>query len=336
MVSIVLVTYNRAKRLRLSIRDILSQTFTDFELIICDDYSPDDTEQVCRKFEALDSRIRYFRHDHNRQMPSNLNFGIQQARYEYVAILHDGDRFRNDLIEQWYRAISTNDNVGVVFNTLADSESGDRIVQINQQFKEGIISGEYLLYKVYFRRPQFDSVIYGEAMVRKSVIDKCGYLKEEFGFYADVDLWMEVLRSHDAYYCADPLIKTPLKSFQPQEFEDDIVKHNIYLLNMHRKQRIKAFKDYPLKLVVEMAYYYATVIFRMTYVLLLVTKNFSFRYFISSGRTLRTHFYLLPLWSIFLIAYPVLRPALKIFITPRSLPKLDDESARKSELKYQR
>src|SRR6187200_2503257 len=148
MVSIVLVTYNRAKRLRLSIRDILNQTFKDFELIICDDCSPDDTEEVCRKYEALDNRIRYFRHDQNRQMPSNLNFGIQQARYEFVAILHDGDRFRRDLIEQWYHAISSHDNVGVVFNTLADSDSDDRMVQINQQYEEGVITKENLLYNV--------------------------------------------------------------------------------------------------------------------------------------------------------------------------------------------
>ena len=48
MVSIVLVTYNRAKRLKLSIQDILNQTFKDFELIICDDCSTDSTESVCR------------------------------------------------------------------------------------------------------------------------------------------------------------------------------------------------------------------------------------------------------------------------------------------------
>jgi glycosyltransferase involved in cell wall biosynthesis len=336
MVSIVLVTYNRAKRLGLSITDILSQTFKEFELIICDDCSTDDTEAVCRKFEALDDRIRYFRHGQNKQMPENLNFGIRQARYEYVAILHDGDRFRRDLIEQWYLAISTHDNVGVVFNTLADSDSGDRIVKIDQQFEEGIIAKEELLYKEYFRRPQFNSAIYGEAMVRKSVVEQCGYLKQEFSFYADVDLWMEILHTYDAYYCADALIKTPLKSFQPSEFEDDIVKFDIILFNMHRKQRMRAFKDNPSKLVIEMMYYYAVVVFRSTYTLLLVTKNFSFQYFLSSRKTFRDHLYLVPLWTSFLLSYPILRPALRNLIPRKEILKLDDDLARKSELMFQR
>ena len=97
MVSIVLVTYNRAARLRLSIQDILDQTFKDFELIICDDCSTDSTESVCRQFEQRDPRIRYFRHPQNMKMPGNCNFGIEQAKFDYVAILHDGDRFKPEL-----------------------------------------------------------------------------------------------------------------------------------------------------------------------------------------------------------------------------------------------
>jgi len=99
MVSIVLVTYNRAKRLKLSIQDILKQTFKDFELIICDDCSTDATEAVCRGFVAKDDRIKYYRHASNLQMPANCNFGIQKSIYPYIAILHDGDRFKPDLIE---------------------------------------------------------------------------------------------------------------------------------------------------------------------------------------------------------------------------------------------
>ena len=105
MVSIVLVTYNRASRLKLSIQDLLDQTFQDFELIICDDCSTDSTERVCRDFQRRDNRIRYFRHPENIAMPANCNFGITKCNFEYVAILHDGDRFMPSLIEQWYRAI---------------------------------------------------------------------------------------------------------------------------------------------------------------------------------------------------------------------------------------
>lgn len=337
MVSIVLVTYNRAKRLRLSIQDILNQTFQDFELIICDDCSPDNTESICRQFASRDSRIKYFRHDQNKQMPGNLNFGIMQAKYEYVAILHDGDRFRRDLIEQWYNAISSDERVAVVFNTLGDSDSDDRIVRLNQQFSEGFISREDLLQGEYFRRRHFNSPIYGEAMVRKSLIEQYGYLKPEFSFYADVDLWMGLLQEHDAYYCADALIKTPLKSFQPQEFEDDIVRFNTLLFSMFRNQRYRAFSKRPLQLLYEMGIHYAFVFLHMTYTLLLVTKNFTFRYFIRARKTLWKHKpWLMPVWFCFLIAYPVLRPALRSLIVRKPVPEPDEVLLEKSRFMFQR
>src|SRR5688500_976602 len=147
MVSIVLVTYNRAKRLRLSIQDILNQTFKNFELIICDDCSTDSTEDVCTEFAKVDGRIRYYRHNSNLQMPANCNFGIQKAIFPYIAILHDGDRFQPTLIERWYEAITKNDSVGFVFNTIGSSDADDNLIKWHSEFKEGVISKEYLLKK---------------------------------------------------------------------------------------------------------------------------------------------------------------------------------------------
>ncbi len=141
MVSIVLVTYNRVARLKLSIEDILKQTFKDFELIICDDCSPDNTEEICTAFANQDSRIRYFRHATNKEMPGNCNFGISQAKHDLVAILHDGDRFHEDLIQQWYNAMTRNESVGFVFNSIADVDADDKITRVFCEFPEGVVPG---------------------------------------------------------------------------------------------------------------------------------------------------------------------------------------------------
>jgi glycosyltransferase involved in cell wall biosynthesis len=334
MVSIVLVTYNRAKRLRLSIQDILSQTFTDFELIICDDCSPDNTEAVCREFEARDNRVKYFRHAQNKQMPANLNFGIAQAQFEYVAILHDGDRFRKDLIEQWYNAMRSHENVGVVFNSLGDSDSDDRIVRVLQEFEEGVVCRKHLLESVYFRRTGFGSPIYGEAMVRKSLVQQYGYLKQEYSFFSDVDLWMEILHTHDAYFCADVLIKTPLKEVQPQQFNNNIVRFYVMLFKMSKHHRIRTFREKPLRLLAEMAYYYGITIWHMAYILMIVTKNFPFQYFMTCRKELKSHRYLLPVWAGVLVAYPVLRPLLRALFVSKPAPQADDALMEKSEFMF--
>ena len=108
------------------------------------------TQEVCAEFVHKDPRVRYFRHEANKEMPGNCNFGISQARHEFVAILHDGDRFREDLIQQWYNAITTNESVGFVFNSIADTDNNDRIVNVFCEFPEGVVSREVLLKSVFF------------------------------------------------------------------------------------------------------------------------------------------------------------------------------------------
>ena len=323
MVSIVLVTYNRSERLKLSIQDILDQTFKNFELIICDDCSTDSTQDICHEFLSVDNRIKYYRHASNMQMPANCNFGIQKSMYEYIAILHDGDRFRPDLIEQWYDAISNHETVGFVFNSIGQTDGNENIVLSHHDFEEGVIEKDHLLKNEFFRRWHFDSPVYGEAMVRKKLVEKYGFLKKKHGFYADVDLWMQLLHSHDAYYCADTLITGPTKKIQPRLFDDNMIKTFLYMFSMHLTHRKKAYKDQPLKLIKELGIFWTQAFFSLNYNLMLIVKNFSFVTFFGSARLLRRSFIFLIPWIIILFLYPLLYPFLKLFIALKNgLPKL--------------
>lgn len=78
-VSIGLPVFNGDRHLDEAIRSILGQTFTDFELIIADNGSSDDTETMSRRFAADDQRIRYFRHDKNIGAALNFNFAFEQT-----------------------------------------------------------------------------------------------------------------------------------------------------------------------------------------------------------------------------------------------------------------
>lgn len=328
MVSIVLVTYNRAERLKLSIADVLNQTFKNFELIICDDCSTDDTEDICRQFAANDERIRYFRHMSNMRMPANCNFGVQQAKYPYIAILHDGDRFRADLIEKWYKACSENESVGFVFNSIGvtDAEENLHLSDIFDytRFKEGIIRKEYLLHEVYFRCWRFSSPVYGEVMVKKKLLEEKGYFKRRFGFYADVDIWMEILQTDDAYFCDDVLITGPAKTVQPRLFDDNPIRYFIFMFYMHLRHRKKAFRGQPVRLAKEMLIFWVQAFFGFNYWLLAIVKNFSFMYFVALRRLLKWNFLFLGSWTIVLVLYPLLYPFLKLYnVVKRLWPKSD-------------
>ena len=335
MVSIVLVTYNRAERLKLSIADILNQTFKNFELIICDDCSTDETEDVCRQFAAKDDRIRYYRHRANMRMPGNCNFGIKEAVHPYVAILHDGDRFRADLIEKWYKACSEHESVGFVFNTIGVTDENENLLSSEifdyTRFQEGVIKKEHLLHEVYFRDWRFASPVYGEVMVKKELLEEKGLFKKRYGFYADVDFWMELLQTHDAYFCADTLITGPQKEVQPRLFDDNPVRYFIYMFYMHLYHRKKAFRKQPGRLVRELFVFWIQAFLGFNYWLLAIVKNFSFSYFIALRRLLKWNFLFLTSWTIVLVLYPLLYPFLKLYsLLKRFLQKADDRKLESS------
>lgn len=82
-VSIGLFIYNAAKTLRTAIDSILDQSFEDFELVISDNASTDDTEKICREYAQKDSRIRYIRQQTNQGASRNLQIVFEEARCEY-------------------------------------------------------------------------------------------------------------------------------------------------------------------------------------------------------------------------------------------------------------
>lgn len=84
-VSVIIPTYNRAPLLGRAVQSVLNQTYQDFEVIVVDDASLDNTEEVVRHF--ADPRIHYLRHEENRGTAASRNTAIKIDRGEYVAFL---------------------------------------------------------------------------------------------------------------------------------------------------------------------------------------------------------------------------------------------------------
>lgn len=91
LVSIVIPTYNRATLIERAINSVLAQTLQDFEIIIVDDASQDDTEAVVKSL--TDSRIKYLKHPTNLNGSAARNTGIKAARGEYLALLDSDDEW---------------------------------------------------------------------------------------------------------------------------------------------------------------------------------------------------------------------------------------------------
>jgi len=92
--SVVLPTYNRAHLLERSVRSVLNQSFSDFELIIVDDNSTDDTEDYINSID--DSRIIYIRHNKNKGPAAARNSGILNSKANFIAFQYSDDEWHKD------------------------------------------------------------------------------------------------------------------------------------------------------------------------------------------------------------------------------------------------
>lgn len=96
-ISVILPTYNRASLLPRAIKSVLNQTFKDIELIIVNDASTDNTDEVVKSFN--DERIVYIKHKENKRPFAAMNTGFDMMRGEYVIGLMDDDEFLPDALE---------------------------------------------------------------------------------------------------------------------------------------------------------------------------------------------------------------------------------------------
>jgi len=109
-VSIGIPTYNRSRLLRQAIHSVLQQTYQDFEVIVSDDCSPDDTAEVVQSFH--DPRIRYHRTSENLRPPRNWNECVRLAHGEFFAILPDDDVWRPKFLVEMVTAFQAHPDVG--------------------------------------------------------------------------------------------------------------------------------------------------------------------------------------------------------------------------------
>jgi glycosyltransferase involved in cell wall biosynthesis len=203
-VSVCLVTYNRAEVLPETIESILRQTFPHFELIISDDCSPDHTEEVCRKYAEQDKRIRYFRNKTNLSMPGNLNEAIRHSRGQYIANLHDGDIFREDLLEKWKAALDKHPSAGFVANHYEFlDEHGRETGRTSRYYGSELVTGKAFLADMLLKTA---SPLHGTVMARRSAYETVGEFDPRFGIISDVDMWMRLAAKYDLAVVPEPLI----------------------------------------------------------------------------------------------------------------------------------
>ena len=250
-VSVVLVTYKRAEFLPRTLDGILNQTYRNFELLICDDCSPDNTQAVCEDYVKRDARIRYIRNPSNLGMPGNLNSGIKKANCELIANLHDGDIYYPTLLEKWRAALLEYPRAGFVFNIYRHLSPDGKSGQLTNSYPR-LMTGDRFLSNA-FKDRELECPVWGTVMSRKSVYEKVGYFDPQYSFWSDFDMWFRIAEFYDVAFVPELLIDLPSKAVMPHLFAKGAVNTHATLFRMYWAARKRHFKNQPAKLLPQLA-----------------------------------------------------------------------------------
>lgn len=228
-VSIIMGVYNckNYKLLDKSIRSILNQTFSDFEFLICNDGSTNDTLEHLKKIELEDSRIKVLSYEKNRGLNYALNTCLKEAKGKYIARQDDDDISKPQRLEKEYRFLENNDKYSIV-GTLADV------------FDDDGIWGKYDNPQKPTKRDFYwnSPFIHPTVMIRKEAYDAVGgyRIAKETRRCEDIDLFMRMYAmGYEGYNIQECLylyrmVNTPDEKYRPMKYRIDeaIVKYKGY------------------------------------------------------------------------------------------------------------
>jgi glycosyltransferase involved in cell wall biosynthesis len=252
-VSIVLVTYNRASFLRKTLDSILTQTYPHFELLICDDCSTDDTEAVCQEYADKDRRIVYSKNRGNLGMPGNLNAGLRNCKYEFIADLHDGDIYAPTLIEKWRDALIKHPSAGFVFNRYRHLVPDGTCAWVTPSFPELLSGTEFLDLCFADNR---GCPVWGTVMGRRSIYERLGWFDGRYRFWADIDMWFRIAESCDVAHVPELLIDLPAREKMPRLFAKGIggsLVGNATVFRIYWRAKCRHFRRRPFVLAFHLA-----------------------------------------------------------------------------------
>ena len=207
LVSFVVPCYNYAHLLPQCIHSILGQTYKEFEILIMDNCSPDNTPEVAASFN--DPRVKHIRNEVNLGHVRNFNKGITMAQGKYVWLISPDDWLRSpDVLQRYVELMEKNPGVGYVFCRSLEVRGSQQPKEIGiAQWtscgpEDRIWEGPNFVLRLL----QNNCVVLSAAMVRKECYDKLGLFSLEMPHANDVYLFFVLALHYQVAYMAEPMV----------------------------------------------------------------------------------------------------------------------------------
>jgi glycosyltransferase involved in cell wall biosynthesis len=187
-VSVIIPTYNRARYIRAAIESLLAQTFKDYEIIVVDDGSTDDTETVLK---TGNYRLIYMRQPHSGLPAVARNTALRRARGEYVAFLDSDDEFLPDKLSTQVARLDAEPSLALVYSDALYFQDEGSVV--------GTLLGDWhpSQGKVFLPLIVTNFMATCSVMLRKDCLDTLGLFDESPAVIEDYDLWLRIAARYD-------------------------------------------------------------------------------------------------------------------------------------------
>lgn len=194
IVSVIIPTYNRTWGLKRAVESVLAQSFTDFELLIIDDASENETSRLVGAL--TDSRIRYVRQERNVGVAENWGTGLRLARGTFVAWLMDDDRYEPPFLANRVAALEENPNAVLAFSGYKIfNEKEQRVV--DTMLPKHTRAGR-LEHTAAFKSTLIFDVFIGASLYRTEQARKTWPLVERYGEIVDYALNVQLTAQPDS------------------------------------------------------------------------------------------------------------------------------------------
>jgi glycosyltransferase involved in cell wall biosynthesis len=198
-ISVIMSAYNGGLFMRSAIDSILEQTFRDFEFIIINDGSLDNTREIISEYAKKDPRIVLVDNENNIGLTQSLNKGLKIAKGELIARMDADDLSFPQRLERQVKVLEANKNAGAV---------GSWYYIINEK---GEVIGNFQppTNNIQIKKAFLDSapIIHSSLMVKSKVLENVGFYNEEFKYAQDRDLLLRIAKSYELMVIPEYLVK---------------------------------------------------------------------------------------------------------------------------------
>lgn len=203
-VSVIIPTYNRSSMVQLAIKSVQEQTFSDLEIIVIDDGSNDNTQEVISQFQKSDNRIVYLYQ--NNQGPSvSRNTGIKSSHGKYISFLDSDDLWKPDKIEKQLSIFKQHEDIDVVYVNYINIDNSGDFISYNLSSEADNKFKSFSLYEKLF---YFCAVTGSDSSViaKRDAIIRTGFFDEHLYVSEDRDYWRRMAISCNFYFLDEYLV----------------------------------------------------------------------------------------------------------------------------------